>query len=62
MPKVDRKKLGTESLPRGLGAASMVLFMPQLSSGHGDYSKDRRKVLDGFSVDDVWNEIKAKQK
>ncbi len=56
------KKRGMEALTRELGAAGMVQFMQQFSSGHGDYAKDRRKVLDGFSVDDVWNEIKTKQK
>ncbi len=56
------KKRGMEALTRELGAAGMVQFMQQFSSGHGDYSKDRRRILNDFSVDDVWNEIKTKQK
>ena len=56
------KKRGMEALTRELGASGMVQFMQQFSSGHGDYSKDRRKILDGLSVDDVWSEIKTKQK
>ena len=56
------KRRGMEVLARELGAAGMVEFMQQFSSGRGDYSKDRRKVLDGLSVDEVWCDIKAMQK
>jgi len=53
------KRRGMEALTRELGAAGMVQFMQQFSSGHGDYTRDRRKTLDGLSVDDVWNELKT---
>ena len=56
------KRRGMEVLARELGAAGMVEFMQQFSSGRGDYSKDRRKFLDGLSVDEVWRDIKAMQK
>ena len=56
------KRRGMEALTRELGAAGMVQFMQQFSSGHGDYTKERRKALDGLTVDDVWNMIKTKQK
>lgn len=56
------KKRGMEALTRELGAAGMVQFMQQFSPGRGDYSKDRRKLLDGLSVDDVCSEIKTKKK
>lgn len=52
------KRRGIEALTRELGAAGMVQFMQQFSSGHGDYTKDRRKSLDGLSVDEVWTSIK----
>lgn len=55
------KKRGMEALTRELGAAGMAQFMQQFSSGHGDYTKDRRKSLKGLSVNDIYNDIKARK-
>ncbi len=57
------KRRGMEALTRELGAAGMIQFMQQFSSGYGDYSKDRRRLLGRMSVDDIWGEVKngAKQ-
>ncbi len=57
------KRRGMEALTRELGAAGMIQFMQQFSSGYGDYSKDRHRLLGRISVDDVWGEVKngAKQ-
>ena len=56
------KQRGMEALTRELGAAGMAQFMQQFSSGYGDYTKERRKALDGLTVDDVWKMIKTKKK
>jgi len=53
------KKRGMEALTRDLGAAGMVQFMQQFSSGAGDYSKERHKRLGKLSVNDVWRDMKA---
>ncbi len=52
------KKRGMEALTRELGAAGMVQFMQQFSSGYGDYTKERRRLTGRLSVDDVWGEMK----
>lgn len=51
------KKRGMEALTRDLGTAGMVQFMQQFSSGTGDYSKARHKLLGKLSVDEVWAEM-----
>ena len=52
------KKRGMEALTRELGVAGMVQFMQQFSTGCGDYSKDRHRIIDQFSVDDVLGGMK----
>ena len=51
------KKRGLEALTRDLGTAGMVQFMQQFSSGTGDYSKERHKLLGKLSVADVWDDM-----
>ena len=52
---------GVRVLTRELGAAGMVQFMQQFKSGHGDYTKERHKILAGLTVDDILEEIKRKR-
>ena len=56
------RQRGMEALSRELGAVGMVQFMQQFSSGHGDYSKDRHKILDSLSVDEIWPAMTKKTK
>lgn len=49
---------GVRILTRGLGAAGMVQFMQQFRSGHGDYTKERHKILGHLTVDQIVAEIK----
>jgi hypothetical protein len=52
---------GVQALTRELGAAGMVQFMQQFSSGQGDYTKERHKLLGNLTVDQVVAEIKRKR-
>lgn len=52
---------GMQALKRELGAAGMAQFMQQFAKGHGDYSKERHKILDKFTVDDIFDGIKRKR-
>lgn len=52
---------GVQVLTRELGAAGMVQFMQQFSSGRGDYTKERHKLLGNLTVDQVVAEIKRKR-
>lgn len=54
----DVKLRGMKALTRELGAAGMAQFMQQFAKGYGDYSKDRHRILDKFSVDDIFAAIK----
>ena len=58
----DVRVRGTAALKRELGNAGMVQFLQQFEKGRGDYSKDRHKVLDKFSIDDIMTAIKAKRR
>lgn len=57
----DIKAKGMRALARELGAAGMAQFMQQFNRGRGDYSKDRHKILDKLTVDDIFAAIKAKR-
>jgi len=57
----DVKVRGMKALTRELGAAGMVQFMQQFGKGHGDYSKDRHRVLDKFTVNDIFDAIEQKK-
>ena len=57
----DVKKRGMQALTRELGAAGMAQFMQQFGKGHGDYSKDRHRFLDKFTVNDIFEAIKQKK-
>ena len=44
---------GLAALSRELGVVGMIRFMQQFEMGQGDYSKDRHKWLDQYSVVDI---------
>jgi hypothetical protein len=54
------RKDGMDALIKKLGPDGMIRFIQQFDSGSGDYTKDRHAVLDGYSIDDIVNEIKNK--
>jgi hypothetical protein len=57
----DVKIRGMKALARELGAAGMAQFMQQFGKGYGDYSKDRHRILDRFTVDDIFDAIARKK-
>ena len=53
---------GFEALLRELGLAGAIRFIQQYETGHGDYTRDRRKLLPKRSVREISSEIvKARQ-
>lgn len=52
---------GVKALVRELGPAGMVQFMQQFRRGKGDYAKDRHKILDKLTVDQIVDEIKSRR-
>ncbi len=56
------RTIGFEALLRELGPAGAVRFIQQYETGHGDYTRDRRKLLSKRSVREIGSEIvKARQ-
>lgn len=52
---------GLAALSRELGVVGMIRFMQQFEMGQGDYSKDRHKWLDQYSVGDIAKMIQEKK-
>lgn len=52
---------GLAALSRELGLVGMIRFMQQFEMGQGDYSKDRHKWLDQYSVADIAKMIQEKK-
>jgi len=60
-PNLIRQK-GIEALTDALGPLGMVKFMQQFGGGTGDYTKERKELLAGITMDDFnrWCEEKDK--
>lgn len=52
---------GLRALKRDLGTAGMTQFIQQFSVGKGDYTKERHRVLDRFTFDEIWAAVETKQ-
>jgi len=52
---------GMEALARELGIVGMVRFLQQFETGHGNYSKDRRKWLDNQDLDAIVKRIQERR-
>jgi len=57
------RTVGLEALLRELGSAGTIRFIQQYETGHGDYTRDRRKWLPKKSVREIGKQIaKVRQK
>jgi hypothetical protein len=56
-PNVVRKA-GMSALKKELGAVGAVYFLRQFSAGQGDYTRERDKLLDGISFDDIVKNVR----
>ena len=50
---------GIRALMRELGPAGMIQFMQQFGGGRGDYTKERHRLLDDMSVDEIVDRIEG---
>ena len=46
-------------LTEELGVADTIRFISQFTTGHGNYTEERRAMFDGMSLDDVLVAMKA---
>ena len=51
------RTIGFEALIRELGPAGAIRFIQQYETGHGDYTRDRKKLLPKKSVREIGREI-----
>lgn len=56
------RKIGIGALVEALGPVNMARFLQQFDTGYGDYTREREKILEGLTLDDIVNEIEAKRK
>lgn len=54
---------GFRALEKELGPVGMVRFLQQYDLGEGDYTKERKKLLESYSgVDEIIEEIEGMRK
>lgn len=53
---------GWEALVKELGYAGATKFILQFETGEGDYTKDRQKLLNNVSLENILAEIKGKKR
>jgi hypothetical protein len=51
---------GYRALTRELGAAGTVVFLRQLENGNGNYTEERRAMMDENSVDKIAERIRKR--
>lgn len=49
----DIRDAGISVLTRELGAADTIRFLQQFSSGSGDYTRERKDLLRGVTMDEL---------
>jgi hypothetical protein len=61
MTQQEIRTTGIQVLGRQLGVIGMIRFLQANETGHGDYTKERERLLGSPSIDQVVGEILAKQ-
>jgi hypothetical protein len=61
-PIADIDRQAREILTRDLGIVDTLRFFGQFRSGSGDYTTERRELLDDLSLEEIVSEIKGKRR
>ena len=56
------RKIGWEALVERLGVAGATLFLLEYEQGYGDYTKERKKWLDGKKLEEIVESIRERKK
>ena len=56
------RKIGWEALVERLGVAGATLFLLEYEQGHGDYTKERKKWIDGKKLEEIVKSIRKRKK
>ena len=52
------RKVGMSALKKELGTAGTAYFIRQFSTGHGDYTAERKKLLAGITLDEIIRNVR----
>ena len=61
MSPVELRRAGIKALYDALGPTGMAEFMRMFEGGYGNYTREREKILEKKSVDEIYEEIKGKK-
>jgi hypothetical protein len=56
----ELRRAGIDALVNALGPVGMARFLQQFDPGQGDYTSERRRILDDPTVDEVMDELERK--
>ena len=61
-PLPEIRARGLRALARELGPVGLIRFLQQYQTGTGDYTRERKNLLAGVTMDDIARELRKKQK
>jgi hypothetical protein len=53
------REAGMIALKKELGTVGAMYFLRQFSAGHGDYTAERERLLDGIGLDEIVKSVRA---
>ncbi len=56
------REIGLKALAKALGPVGMVRFLQQFEVGKGDYTRERKKLLENLGIDDIIENIEKRRK
>ncbi len=59
---MDLQREGFRALCDRLGLAGAVRFLWQVEAGHGDYTKERARIVRGAQVDEIAASIRSRRR
>ena len=60
LDRIDEEAL--QLLMRELGVANTARFIQQFTTGTGNYTEERKELLEGWTLDDVLEETKRRRR
>ena len=54
-------QMGFAALLQKLGPGGALQFIQQYERGHGDYTKERKRIFSGQTVDDIMKAIQVRR-
>ncbi|MGD1858319.1 MAG: hypothetical protein ACFB2W_29120 [Leptolyngbyaceae cyanobacterium] len=58
---LELNRIGYKALAKALGFDGMIRFLRQFETGSDDYTQTRHQLLNGFTVDYIFNQIEQQQ-